>query len=177
MKKNRYILIVLTLVASVFAFEYYFIAPKSEMLRESIETGYNALLKDEQFIKGTVITGDDIKKAADDMKNMEKRLIREQSEFLTFARLQGEVSDISEKAGLKVLTIRPLAAAKLGNYSNIPIYFEGNGNIKQISELLRHIESGSLLIKIDKINLNITNMQNPMELKFKIQVSGLAKLS
>ena len=67
-------------------------------------------------------------------------------------------------------------ASKVNDYHSIPIYFEGNGSIRGISEFLRLIEADGLLIKIDKLGLNITNMQNPKDLKFKIQVSGLAKL-
>lgn len=176
MKKNRYILAVLALVVSVFIFEYYFLAPKSEMLRESIETRYNTLKKDEQFIIGAGATEDGMNSAINDMKNIEKRMIGEKTDFLASARLQGDVSAMAKKSGLNVLTIRPLSSVKAGNYSNMPIYFEGNGNIKQISEFLKNMESGRLLIKVDKLNLNITNVQNPKDLKFKIQISGLARI-
>jgi len=32
-----------------------------------------------------------------------------------------------------------------------------------------------LMLKIDKLSLNIINMQNTDDLKFKIQISGLSK--
>lgn len=176
MKKNRYILIVFSLVVAIFAFEYYFLEPKSEMLRESIKSQYDTLQKYEHFIKGVGTTEDEIKSAINDMKDTEKRLIQEKSEFLASAKLQSEISGLTDKAGLKVLIIRPLSSIKVNNYSNIPIYFEGNGDIKQIGDFLKYIESSSFMIKIDKLSLNITNVQNPKDLKFKIQVSGLIKV-
>ena len=176
MNKNRYVLAILALVVTVFIFEYYFLAPKSEMLRESIETGYNGLKRDEKFIIASGATEAGMNSAVNDMKDIERRLISEKTSFLAAARLQGDVSAFAKKAGLNLLTIRPLSPVKAGNYSNIALYFEGNGNIKQMSEFLKSIESGKLLIKVDKLNLNITNVQDPKDLKFKIQLSGLARI-
>src|SRR3990172_4388806 len=173
MKKNRYILMVLALVVSIFSFEYYFLAPQSELLRESIETKYNALRRDEQSIQGASMTEDDMKSVINEMKDIEKKLIQEMTEFLASAKLQGEVSDITAKSGLKVMTIRPLGAVKTGNYRTVSVYFEGNGTIKQVSDFLKNLESGAIMMKIDKFTLNITNLQKPADLKFKIQVSGL----
>ena len=31
------------------------------------------------------------------------------------------------------------------------------------------------MLRIDKMSFNVTNMQNPKELKFKIQLSGLVR--
>jgi len=143
-------------------------------------------------------------------------LIAEKSVFLASAKMQGEISELTSKAGLNVATIRPMPAVKIGglnskaatirpvseaklselpdkdgpnvatkrpvvaekmsNYSVIQVYFEGNGNIKQVSEFLKLVESNPLLLKIDKLSLNITNVQTPGDLKFKIQISCLRKI-
>jgi hypothetical protein len=58
----------------------------------------------------------------------------------------------------------------------ISLYFEGSGNIKQMSDFLKGIEQDKLLIKVAKVNVNILNMQNPRDLKYRIQVSALARL-
>jgi hypothetical protein len=73
-------------------------------------------------------------------------------------------------------TIRPLSAVKLNDYSVVPVYFEGNANIKQVSEFLKLVESNPIMLKIDKLSLNITNMQKPDDLRFKIQMSGLSRI-
>ena len=176
MKNNRFVLIALALVVSVLFFEHYFIGPRSEALRESIETRYNALRRDEQSIIGAGATEEGMKSIMNDMKNIEKRLVAEKTEFLSSARLQGEIGDAAKRAGLNVLTIRSLSPVKTGNYSSMSVYFEGNGNIRQISDFLKSIDSSQLLIKVDKLSFNITNVQNPKDLKFKIQVSALAKI-
>jgi Tfp pilus assembly protein PilO len=173
---RRYALLGVALVLAVFAFEYYFLRPGAELLRGRVHAAYAVIQKDERYLKAAAATGEDIQAVSREVEVLEKRLIPEKSEFLAAAKLQGEVSDLAAKAGLKVLTIRPLAPSKVNDYRSIPLYFEGSGSIMEISEFLRSIEADILLIKIDKLGLNITNMQNPKDLKFKIQVSGLAKI-
>ncbi len=173
---RRYALLGVAVVLAVFAFEYYFLRPGSELLKGRVDAAYAMMQKDERYLQTAASTGEDIKAVSREVEVLEKRLIREKSEFLAAAKLQGEVSDLAAKAGLKVLTIRPLAPLKISGYRSIPIYFEGSGSIGEMSVFLRSIESGDLMIKIDKLGLNITNMQNPKDLKFKIQVSGLAKI-
>lgn len=175
MKKNKYVLIGFLVVSAIFLFEYKFLEPRSETLRESIESQYDTLQKYEYFVKDSGTTEENVEAAIDDMKEMEERLIQEKSESLASPKLQSELSVITGKAGLNVLNVKPLAPVKTGKYSSIPIYFEGNGNIKQIGDFLKYVESGDIMIKIDKLSLNITNLQNPRDLKFKIQVSGLMK--
>lgn len=173
---RRYALFGAALVLAVFVFDYYFLKPESQTLRDRVATGYDMMQKDEQYLKASAATGEGIKAVSGEVETMEKGLILEKSEFLAAARLQEKVSDLAGKSGLKVMTIRPLEASRLNDYRTIPIYFEGIGSIREMGEFLRSIESDVLLIRIDKLGLNITNMQNPKDLKFKIQVSGLAKI-
>jgi hypothetical protein len=166
----------LALAVTIIAFDRYFLLPRAETLRESLAVVNGGLKKDEQFINSAVMPEKDVAAAAGAIKDLEKRMIQERTEFLASVRLQDEVSDMAGKAGLRILTTRSMPAAKLGNYQVIPLYFEGNGTIKQMSDLLKAMESGGLLIKVDKLTMGITNMQNPRELKFKMQVSGVARI-
>jgi hypothetical protein len=175
-KKNRYMVLAFCFVAAVFVFEFAFLAPRAEMLRESIETRNAALQRDEQFLRNARMTSGGVNALISETKNIEGRLLKEKSDFLASARLQGEVSGIAGKSGLNVMTIRPLAPEKLGNFTVISLYFEGSGDIKQMSDFLKGIEQDKLLIKVARLNVNITNMQNPKDLKYKIQVSALARL-
>ncbi len=160
----------------VFIFQYAFLTPQSESMRESIETKYKTLLRDQQFMGSAGMTTANMNALINETKAIEDRLIQEKSDFLASAKLQGEVSGIARQSGLNITTIRPVPAVKFGKYSVISVYFEGSGNIKQMSDLLKGIEDDKLLIKVSKFSINITNMQNPKDLKYKIQVAALAKL-
>jgi hypothetical protein len=175
-KKNRYTVLAFCFVAAVFIFEFAFLAPRAEMMRESIETRQGALLRDEQFLRNVRMTSGGMNALVKETKDIEDRLLMEKSDFLASAKLQGEISGIAGKSGLNVMTIRPLAPVKLGNFTVIALYFEGSGDIKQMSDFLKGIEQDKLLIKVAKVNVNILNVQNPKDLKYKIQVSALARL-
>lgn len=176
MKNRKFAIYALLIILTIIAFKNYYLEPKSELIRESIQASHASLQKYEQFIKGGQITEGEMKIILEEMKNIEARLLKEKSEFLASAKFQAEISDISEKAGLRITIMRPSNMEKLDNFMQLPIYFEGNGNIKQISDFLKYLESGKYIIKIDKLNINIINIQNPRELKFKIQVSGLSRV-
>ena len=198
MRKKRFLILALLCICSVYLFETYFLTPATEQYRESLAKEYKTLQRYEYVVRGAGATEDEIKALITGMKDIEKRLIAEKSDFLASAKIQGEISDLTGKAGLNVATIRPMAAVKMSDltgkaglnvasvrpkdtvkmnaYSVIQVYFEGNGNIKQVSEFLKLVESNPLLLKIDKLSLNITNMQKPADLKFKIQISGLRKI-
>jgi hypothetical protein len=137
---------------------------------------YETLQKYEEFMRGKEITEDDIKKVIEETDNIEAGLIKERSEFLASARLQREIETFAEKAGLKITAIRPLNVVKYDTYTGVPLYFEGNADIKQLGEFLRLIESEEMLTRIDKMNISVINIQNPKDLKIKIQVSGLVKI-
>jgi hypothetical protein len=152
------------------------LTPATENYRESLEKQYKTLQRYEYVIKEGGGTEEGVKDLIADMKKIEKRLIAEKSDFLAAAFLQREISALTGKTNMNVATIRPLSAVKLNDYSVIPVYFEGNANIKQVSEFLKLIESNPIMLKIDKLSLNITNMQKPDDLRFKIQISGLSRI-
>lgn len=176
MRRNVYIFLVVLTLCSLYLFETYLLAPATENYRESLVDQYRTLQRYEHLIKGAGTTEAGVRNLISEMKNTEKRLIKEKSDFLASARMQREISDLTGKTGLNVATVRPLNAVKLNNYSVIPVYFEGNGNIKQVSDFLKLVETNSLLLKIEKLSLNITNMQNPDDLRFKMQISGLNRI-
>lgn len=164
------------LVAVLLAADYYYLGPLSVSLKDAIHARYGVLRRDEQFVREAGATTSGLEAYEKEMKSFDGRLMKEKSEFLASARLQEKFSALTQVSGLAVTTVRPMAAVKIGPYSGIPLYVEGSGTIQQISTLLREVEGEQMLLKIDKLSLAITNMQNPTELRFKIQVSGLAQL-
>lgn len=176
MINRRYIMLGLALAVTIIAFDRYFLTPRAETIRELLAVADGGLKKEEQFIKNAVLPEKGVTATAETIRTLEKRMIGEKTEFLASVSLQDAVSEMAVKAGLRILTTRSMPAAKLGNYQAIPLYFEGNGTIKEVSDFLKAIESGKLLVKVDKLTIGITNMQKPRELKFKMQVSGVARI-
>jgi Tfp pilus assembly protein PilO len=176
MTRKKYILIAALLVMTLFLFQTYVLTPKSETMREEIQTKSATLQKYETYMEGSSITDAEIRTAGEEMKAVEKKLVKESSEFLAAARIQKELSELTQNAGLNIQTIRPLNTVKAKSFFFIPVYFEGSGTIKQIGDFLNDVEKHSVLLKIEKMSVNVTNIQNPRELRIKMQISGLGKL-
>lgn len=176
MINKRYAVLGVALALAVIAFDRYFLMPRAETMQETIAVAQASLRKDELFIKNAVVPEKDVAAAAESLKHLETRLIPEKTEFLASVRLQEEISAIAERTGVRMMTTRQMPAVKTGNFLSVPLYFEGSGNIKQLSDYLKAIEEAPVLIKVDKLTTGITNIQNPRELKFKMQVSGVARL-
>lgn len=176
MTRKKYILIAALLVMTLFLFQTYVLTPKSETMREEIQIKSATLQKYETYMEGSSITDAEIRTAGEEMKAVEKKLVKESSEFLAAARIQKELSELTQNAGLNIQTIRPLNTVKAKSFFFIPVYFEGSGTIKQIGDFLNDVEKHSVLLKIEKMSVNVTNIQNPRELRIKMQISGLGKL-
>lgn len=176
MTRKKYILIAALLVMTLFLFQTYVLTPKSETMREEIQIKSATLQKYETYMEGSSITDAEIRTAGEEMKAVEKKLVKESSEFLAAARIQKELSELTQNAGLNIQTIRPLNTVKAKSFFFIPVYFEGSGTIKQIGDFLNEVEKHSVLLKIEKMSINVTNIQNPRELRIKMQISGLGKL-
>lgn len=176
MNRKRYIMLAVALVMTLLLFQTYVLTPKSESMREEIQVKSATLQKYETYVEGSSITDAEIKTTGEEMKALEMKLVKESSEFLAAARVQKELSELTQNAGLNMQTIRPLNTVKAKSFFFIPVYFEGSGTIKQIGDFLNELEKHALLLKIDKMSINVTNMQNPRELRFKMQISGLGKI-
>ena len=176
MTRKKYILIAALLVMTLFLFQTYVLTPKSETMREEIQIKSATLQKYETYMEGSSITDAEIRTAGEEMKAVEMKLVKESSEFLAAARIQKELSELTQNAGLNIQTIRPLNTVKAKSFFFIPVYFEGSGTIKQIGDFLNDVEKHSVLLKIEKMSINVTNIQNPRELRIKMQISGLGKL-
>ncbi len=176
MTRKKYILLAVAVVVTLLLFQTYVLTPKSETMREEIQVKSATLQKYETYMEGSSITDKEIRAAGEEMKAVESKLVKESSEFLAAARVQKELSELTQNAGLNIQTIRPLTTVKAKSFFFIPVYFEGSGTIKQIGDFLNEVEKHSLLLKVEKMSVNVTNMQNPRELRFKMQISGLGKL-
>jgi hypothetical protein len=176
MKQRRIILLGGLLIVTVLLFQNYYLAPRAETIRQEIQSKYGTLQKYQAYVKGSGITEKETQTAIADMNALETRLIPEKSEFLSSASMQRIVSELAEKAGLNVLTMRPINVVKEKTFLFVPVYFEGSGNIRQISEFLQSAEKNPIMLKVDRMSYNVTNLQNPKELRFKIQISGLARI-
>ncbi len=176
MNRKQYGMLAVVVILVLMLLQTYVLTPGTETMREEIQLRSAVLQKYETYLEGSAITEAEIRTAEEELKKAEKRLVNEASEFLAGARLQKELSELTRNTGLNIQTIRPLNTVKAESFFFIPVYFEGTGTIKQIGDFLNAVERHSLLLKVEKMSVNVTNIQNPRELRVKMQIAGLGKL-
>ncbi len=174
MNRNRLALLVLGAVFSIFLFQKHVLDPSAERLRAELESEEAELRKYERVLAAPV-SAEDLQKAKDEMSAIEKRLLHEPSAFLASTKVQTRITDGAAKAGLSLSTLKPVDPVESDGYRIVPVYFEGNGTIRQVSEFLQAMDRDQLLLRVDRISLNIMSLQNPRDLRVKMQVSGVMR--
>jgi Tfp pilus assembly protein PilO len=170
---------VIAVVGAIIASYVFFIMPLSDRraeIKDSLEAKYVTIHKYETYLKAAEKTGDELDAAVKEINNIESYILQDTDESLAFVRLQGYIKDFADKSGIKILSIKPLSVVKYKHYANLPVQLEASGVISQLSEFMRHIDKSKRLLRIDKLNINVTNIQMPSEFKIKMQVSGLMKI-
>lgn len=167
---------IIAIVMAIIAAYVFFIMPLSEKrseLRESLEAKYVTLQKYETFLKTAGKAETALDTMVKEIDDMEANALQDTNDSLAFVKLQGYVRDFAEKSGIKIISIKPLSVVKYKHYAALPIQLEASGGINQLGEFMKQIDASKLFIRIDRLNINLMNIQMPGELKIKLQVSGL----
>lgn len=175
MKERRMAVLAVSLVVALFVFQRYFLEPRTEEIRAALERESATLEKYQRVVRSAPPGETEMARIEERVKTLEKRLVPDASEQLASATIQSHVVELAGKSGFSISTIKPGNPVKRDSYRQIPVYFEGNGNIKQVSDFLKALDQDRILLSVDKLGVNITSMQNPKELKVKVQISGMMK--
>lgn len=108
-----------------------------------------------------------------ELEQVEKFIIPESDPTLAAASVQSSVQDLAALAGIKVNSIRALSPVIEKGYSRLPVYVDGAGRMKNISTLLKMVDSGREKLAVDKLDIS-TSRESRM-LRVKIQLSGLMR--
>lgn len=165
-------IVVAAVFAAIVGIYVFFISPlegKREELREKLREQHAVLGEYEEIVR---LGEGGLKAAKAELLRIERHVIAPTDESLAFSKLQIKVEDFASDSGLLITSIRPLLAVKCGHYVGLPIHLDAISDIGQLSEFLRKLDSSSLYMRIDKIDVS----QAPQELlRVRMQISGLMK--
>jgi Tfp pilus assembly protein PilO len=145
---------------------------KRSDLKDRLEMNYATLKKSERFIEKTQKTGVRLEDARRELEEVERYVIQSTDTSLAFAELQAKVQDMARASGVKVTSIKPFPTVDYNGYKGLPIYMEGMGGIKDLSQFLKSIDSTEELIRVDRLKIQNSRQDS---LKIAIQFSGLMK--
>jgi Tfp pilus assembly protein PilO len=172
MTRRTIILIVIAVVVGFYVFYVDDLAEKRPALQEKLEMDFTTLMKHEKFIQRTKMAGVDIEDALEELAEKEKHIIHTTDQSLAFARLQKKIQDLAYETGLRISTIKLLPAVAHNGYTELPIFMDSTGDISNLSEFLKHIDSGKDFIGLDELDISSAPKGR---LRVKMQLSGLMK--
>lgn len=163
------------IVISIYIF---YISPSISTRRTEITdilgAKYITLKKYEKFIKGRQVAETELKKALNELAQMEKNIMQATDPSVAFAKLQSKIQDIADGSEIKILSIKTRQSISHGGYTELPMEIEGTGYIKELSEFLKSLDSGRF-IKIERLDITSIGLQQEGPLRIRMQISGLMK--
>jgi Tfp pilus assembly protein PilO len=172
MNRNVIFLAALAAVLGVYVFLIAPLAEKRAGMRERLEMDYATLVKHERFIKRTKDTGVQLEGARKELGELEKSIIRSKDKSLAFAKLQAKIQDLASAAGLRISTIKLLPAVTHKGYFGLPIFVDSTGDIRNLSNFLRFLDSSREYIGIEALDISTSPKG---KLRIRMQLAGLMK--
>jgi len=155
-KRERALVILTLLIVLAFVAKFAVVAPffaRREWVKSQLESQPRLLVKNLRYLarKDVILTG--LESARSQIKAQEPRLLSGDTPSVSASDLQETVQAMAAREGTQVITTRVLNPEPAGSFSKIGIQLEIGGQIQQVANLVRGIESSPKLLVIDEINI------------------------
>ncbi|HEX9453101.1 MAG TPA: type II secretion system protein GspM [Candidatus Binatia bacterium] len=155
-KRERGLVLFTLTIVVVFVAKYAALTPlleRREWVKNQLENQPQLLQKNLRYLgqKETLIAA--LESARGQIKTQEPKLLSGDTPSVTASDLQETVQAMATREGTQVITTRVLNPEPAGSFSKIGIQLEIGGQIQQIANLVRSIETAPKLLVIDEINV------------------------
>ncbi|MBI2986156.1 MAG: type 4a pilus biogenesis protein PilO [Deltaproteobacteria bacterium] len=143
--------------------QYFLVSPLlewREWVKSQLEIQPQLLEKNLRYIGQKAGIAADLEKARAELKGMEPSLLSGDTPSVNASDLQQTVQGLAAKEGTQVISTRVLNPEAMGTFTRIPIQVEVGGQIDQVANLIKEIESTDKLLVISE--LNIRSLFGPM---------------
>ena len=126
---------------------------RRERVKTELDLQPQRLEKNLRYIdkKGEIMAA--LEKARAELKAFEPSLLAGDTPSVSASDLQQAVQGLATKEGTQVISTRVLNPEVMGSFTKIPIQLEISGQIEQIANMVRGIETAERLLVINEINL------------------------
>lgn len=155
-KRERGLLILTSLILLVFIAKYAVVAPiveRREWVKNQLENQPQLLQKNLGYLgrKETLLAT--LEAARAQLKAQEPKLLTGDTASVSASDLQETIQAMAIREGTQVITTRVLNPEPAGSFSKIGIQMEIGGQIQQIANLIKGIETAPKLLIIDEVNV------------------------
>ena len=148
--------VVSALILAAFIVKFAILSPflqRREWVKNQLESQPQLLAKNVRYLgqKDTMLAA--LEAARAEIKAQEPKLLGGDTPSVSASDLQETVQALASREGTQVITTRVLNPEPTGSFSKIAIQMEIGGQIQQIANLIKGLESSPKLLVIDEINV------------------------
>jgi hypothetical protein len=155
-KRERGLAILTALILFVFIAKYAVITPfleRREWVKNQLDSQPQLLQRNLRYLAQKEALLSALETARAQIKMREPKLLTGDTPSVSASDLQETVQAMATREGTQVITTRVLNPEAAGSFSKIGIQLEIGGQIQQIANLIRGIETAPKLLVIDEINV------------------------
>jgi Tfp pilus assembly protein PilO len=155
-KRERGLAILTALILFVFIAKYAVITPfleRREWVKNQLDSQPQLLQRNLRYLAQKEALLRALETARAQIKMQEPKLLTGDTPSVSASDLQETVQAMATREGTQVITTRVLNPEAAGSFSKIGIQLEIGGQIQQIANLIRGIETAPKLLVIDEINV------------------------
>src|SRR5919108_3112152 len=150
-------LVILTLaILSLILGQYAVVAPfleRREWVKNQLDNQPQLLEKNLRYLNQREALAAALESAQNEIKAREPKLLTGDTPSVSASDLQDTVQGLATREGTQVITTRVLNPEAAGLFSKIAIQMEVGGQIEQVANLVRGIETSPKLLVVDEINI------------------------
>ena len=155
-KRERGLVFLTALIVVVFIAKYALVTPiieRREWVKNQLESQPQLLQKNLRYLGGKEALLASLEAARAQIKAQEPKLLTGDTASVSASDLQETIQAMATREGTQVITTRVLNPEPAGSFSKIGIQMEIGGQIQQIANLIRGIETAPKLLIIDEVNV------------------------
>jgi len=135
---------------------YFIVSPfleRREWVKSQLELQPQLLEKNQRYLARKDEFAAGLEAARNEIKAREPKLLTGDTPSVSASDLQDTVQNLAVKGGTQVITTRVLNPETVGSFAKIAIQMEIGGQIDQIVNLMRAIDTSPKLLVVDEINV------------------------
>lgn len=157
LSKREKVLVVFTLFVLVLVLgRYFLLSPFLEhrdWVKSQLEIQPQLLEKNLRYIGLKAEMEASLERARGELKAIEPSLLSGDTPSVSASDLQQTVQGLAAKGGTQVISTRVLNPEPMGAFIKIPIQVEVSGQIDQVANLIKGIESAEKLLVVNELNV------------------------
>jgi Tfp pilus assembly protein PilO len=135
---------------------YFLIVPylqHREWVKNQLELQPQLLTKNLRFIDRKAEIESELEKAQAELKGLESELLSGDTSSVSASNIQEAVQVLADKEGIQIITTRVLNPELMGSFAKVPIQLELTGQIEQLANFIKAIESTKNLLIVSDLDV------------------------